>query len=142
MNPVNKWNGGVILLMANNTDISRTSSMDILRRIFGDKWKFLTICHLFNGPMRFGELQYFLDSITKKVLTENLRELEQLGIIYRIIYPGSTTRVEYALTKLGKTLRPIIQSCNSWCLHYSHEYRQGLVNSGKTEVEAFLEMQE
>ena len=57
-----------------------TSTFEIVRRLCGDKWKFLIICYLFNGPKRYGELQYHLDSIKPKVLTENLKELEDLGI--------------------------------------------------------------
>ena len=60
-----------------------TSTFEIVRRLCGDKWKFLIICYLFNGPKRYGELQYHLDSIKPKVLTENLKELEDLGIIQR-----------------------------------------------------------
>ena len=56
-----------------------TSTFEIVRRLCGDKWKFLIICYLFNGPKRYGELQYHLDSIKPKVLTENLKELEDLG---------------------------------------------------------------
>ena len=58
-----------------------TSTFEIVRRLCGDKWKFLIICYLFNGAKRYGELQYHLDSIKPKVLTENLKELEDLGII-------------------------------------------------------------
>ena len=63
-----------------------TSTFEIVRRLCGDKWKFLIICYLFNGPKRYGELQYHLDSIKPKVLTENLKELEDLGIIQRTSY--------------------------------------------------------
>ena len=75
-----------------------TSTFEIVRRLCGDKWKFLIICYLFNGPKRYGELQYHLDSIKPKVLTENLKELEDLGIIQRTSYEGNTLHVEYCLT--------------------------------------------
>ena len=80
-----------------------TSTFEIVRRLCGDKWKFLIICYLFNGPKRYGELQYHLDSIKPKVLTENLKELEDLGIIQRTSYEGNTLHVEYCLTHLGET---------------------------------------
>lgn len=57
-----------------------TSTFEIVRRLCGDKWKFLIICYLFNGPKRYGELQYHLDSIKPKVLTENLKELEDWAL--------------------------------------------------------------
>ena len=105
-----------------------TSSFEIIRRICGDKWKFLTICYLFNGPKRFGELQYHVDSITQKVLTENLRELEQLNIVRRTAYQESSPRVQYSLTQQGESLQPIFQSLISWGLNYSREYRQRMEN--------------
>ena len=107
-----------------------TSSFEIIRRICGDKWKFLTICYLFNGPKRFGELQYHVDSITQKVLTENLRELEHLGIVCRTTYQETPPRVVYSLTQRGETLQPIFQSLIVWGLNYSREYRQRLENKG------------
>ena len=75
-----------------------TSSFEIVRRLCGDKWKFLIICYLFNGAKRYGELQYHLDSIKPKVLTENLKELEDLGILQRTSYEGNILHVEYCLT--------------------------------------------
>ena len=86
-----------------------TSTFEIVRRLCGDKWKFLIICYLFNGPKRYGELQYHLDSIKPKVLTENLKELEDL---------------EYCLTHLGETLQPIFQELIMWGLNYSQERRK------------------
>ena len=98
-----------------------TSTFEIVRRLCGDKWKFLIICYLFNGPKRYGELQYHLDSIKPKVLTENLKELEDLGIIQRTSYEGNTLHVEYCLTHLGETLQPIFQELIMWGLNYSQE---------------------
>lgn len=103
-----------------------TSSFEIVRRICGDKWKFLLLCYLFNGPKRFGELQYHLDSIKQKVLTENLKELEQLGLICRISYPEVPPKVEYSLTALGDSLQPIFQELIIWGLNYSQEQRRQL----------------
>lgn len=104
-------------------DYTYQSSLDISRKICGDKWKFLIICNLFNGPKRFGELLYFVDSITKKVLTENLRELERYGFIERTTYPGSIKRVEYRLTDIALELKPIFQSLIAWSLKYSHLHK-------------------
>jgi DNA-binding HxlR family transcriptional regulator len=115
------------------SDNELTSSFEVIRRISGDKWKFLIICYLFNGHKRFGELQYHIDSITKKVLTENLRELEDMAIIKRKVYPVNTYHVEYSLTKIGYTLQPIFQSLIIWSLSYSNEYRQRLEQESKTE---------
>lgn len=107
-----------------------TSSFEIIRRICGDKWKFLTLCYLFNGPKRFGELQYHLDSITQKVLTENLRSMEQMGLICRVSYPGTPLRVEYSLTEMGQSLQPIFQELIVWGLNYSQEQRRRFRDGG------------
>lgn len=105
-----------------------TSSFEIVRRICGDKWKFLILCYLFNGSKRFGELQYHLDSIKQKVLAENLKELEQLGLICRISYPEVPPKVEYSLTELGDSLQPIFQELIIWGLNYSQQQRLQLRN--------------
>ncbi len=94
------------------------SSFDIIQQLCGDKWKFLIICSLFNGPRRFGELLYQVDSITKKVLTENLRSLEDIGILTRTLYPGKVKRVEYSLTETGLSLKPIFHTLIEWSVSY------------------------
>lgn len=102
------------------------SSFEIIRRLSGDKWKFLIITYLFNGKKRFGELLYHVDSITKKVLAENLRELENLGIVYRVSYSEAAPRVEYSLTEIGYSLQPIFQQLIMWSLKFSQEYKNRL----------------
>lgn len=102
------------------------SSFEIIRRLSGDKWKFLIITYLFNGKKRFGELLYHVDSITKKVLAENLRELENLGIVYRVSYCEAAPRVEYSLTEIGYSLQPIFQQLIMWSLKFSQEYKNRL----------------
>lgn len=97
------------------------TSLEISRKICGDKWKFLIICNLFNGPKRFGELLYYVDSVTKKVLTENLRELERYGLVIRESFPGSVVTVEYRLTDIALELKPIFQCLIKWSLDYSEK---------------------
>ncbi|MGE4485988.1 MAG: winged helix-turn-helix transcriptional regulator [Oscillospiraceae bacterium] len=109
-----------------NNEQDLISSFEIIRRITGDKWKFLIITHLFNGKKRFGELQYHIDSITKKVLTENLRELENYGIVFRKECPGVTPKTEYALTDIGSSLQPVFESLIIWSLGYSNLYKEQL----------------
>ncbi len=100
------------------------SSFDIIQQLCGDKWKFLIICNLFNGPKRFGELLYLVDSITKKVLTENLRDLEDIGILTRTTYPGKVKKVEYSLTETGLSLKPILYALVEWGVSYfSHSHK-------------------
>lgn len=112
------------------------SSFEIIRRISGDKWKFLIITHLFNGKRRFSELLYYIDSISKKVLAENLRELEHLGILYRVTYDDAVPKVEYSLTSIGYSLQPVFQSLILWSLNYATAYKEQLRILQEQESEA------
>lgn len=83
-------------------------------QLIGNKWKLLIIRNLLQRPWRFNELQKNLDGISQKVLTDNLRSLEADGIITRTIYPQVPPKVEYALSKLGESLRPILNDMRVW----------------------------
>lgn len=104
-------------------NMAMMSCFEVIRSICGDKWKFLMICYLFNGPRRFGELMYHLDTISQKVLSENLRELETLGIIERINYQEIPPHVEYSLTVTGQSLQPIFHDLIVWGLNYAQEQK-------------------
>jgi DNA-binding HxlR family transcriptional regulator len=83
--------------------------------IIGGKWKPSIIYYLNTaGVCRFGELQRYIPHITKKMLTQQLRELERDGIIHREVFSQVPPRVEYSLTKYGKTLEPIFQALADW----------------------------
>ncbi|MBS5065436.1 MAG: helix-turn-helix transcriptional regulator [Hungatella hathewayi] len=99
--------------------IMKMTGLDLVRRIIGDKWKILIICHLFNGTNRLSTLMYYIDGITQKVLTENLRQLEKDKIIYRTVIEEKPLKVEYSLTEIGISLKPIIESLIAWSLEYN-----------------------
>ncbi|MBQ6520267.1 MAG: helix-turn-helix transcriptional regulator [Anaerolineaceae bacterium] len=82
--------------------------------LIGNKWKLLIIRNLLMRPWRFNELHRDLDGISQKVLTDNLRQLESDGIITRTIYPEVPPRVEYALSDLGNSMRPILDAMQEW----------------------------
>ncbi len=82
--------------------------------LIGSKWKILIIRNLMARPWRFNELKKDLDGISQKVLTDSLRSMEADGIITRTVYPEVPPRVEYALSDLGLTLKPIISSMAEW----------------------------
>ena len=82
--------------------------------LIGGKWKLLIIRNLLQRPWRFNELKKDLEGISQKVLTESLRSMEEDGIITRTVYPEVPPRVEYALSDLGKTLKPILDSMVEW----------------------------
>ena len=91
-----------------NCPVSLTTS------IIGGKWKPTILFFLESGTRRFGELQRLIPGTTKKMLIQQLRELERDQIISRKVYPEVPPRVEYSLTKHGETLRPILQLMSGW----------------------------
>jgi DNA-binding HxlR family transcriptional regulator len=82
--------------------------------LIGGKWKCTILCHLFNQPQRPGELRRLISGISQKVLTEKLRELENDGVIERIVYPEIPPRVEYKLTEFGLSLDGVITAMCNW----------------------------
>jgi DNA-binding HxlR family transcriptional regulator len=86
--------------------------------VIGGKWKPLILWALGDNVMRFNELQKGLPGVNSKMLTKQLRELEQDGIILRTIYPEVPPRVEYTITDFGRTLIPILQALCNWGAHY------------------------
>ena len=83
-------------------------------QLIGNKWKLLIIRNLLDRPWRFNELQRNLEGISQKVLTDSLRSMEADGIITRTVYPEVPPRVEYALSELGESMRPILDSMKAW----------------------------
>lgn len=87
-------------------------------QMIGSKWKLLIMRNLLVRPWRFNELKKNLEGISQKVLTDSLRSMEDDGIIIRTVYPEVPPRVEYALSELGESMRPIIKSMEQWGLDY------------------------
>ncbi|MBE5773374.1 MAG: helix-turn-helix transcriptional regulator [Clostridiales bacterium] len=83
-------------------------------QVIGSKWKLLIMRNLLERPWRFNELQKNLEGISQKVLTDSLRSMEADGIITRTVYPEVPPRVEYALSPLGETMRPILDAMQAW----------------------------
>ena len=89
-------------------------------QLIGNKWKLLIMRNLLVRPWRFNELQKNLDGISQKVLTDCLRAMEADGIITRTVYAEVPPRVEYALSELGESMRPILNSMEQWGLSYKN----------------------
>ena len=87
-------------------------------QLIGSKWKLLILRNLLVRPWRFNELRKGLDGISQKVLTDSLRSMEEDGIITRTVYPEVPPRVEYALSELGESMRPIIKSMEDFGNYY------------------------
>ena len=86
--------------------------------LIGNKWKLLIMRNLLVRPWRFNELHKSLEGISQKVLTDSLRQMEADGIITRTVFPEVPPRVEYALSELGESMRPILQSMENWGTEY------------------------
>jgi DNA-binding HxlR family transcriptional regulator len=86
--------------------------------LIGSKWKLLIMRNLLVRPWRFNELQRSLEGISQKVLTDNLRSMESDGIIIRTVYPEVPPRVEYSLSELGESMRPILNTMQDWGNNY------------------------
>ena len=90
--------------------------------MISDKWKILIMRDLLPGTKRFGELKKSIDGISQKVLTTKLRDMEKSGLLSRTVYPEVPPRVEYTLTELGQSLRPIIKSMQDWGINYQSSH--------------------
>ena len=92
--------------------------------LIGSKWKLLILRNLMARPWRFNELRKDLAGISQKVLTDSLRSMEEDGLVTRTIYAEVPPRVEYALSDLGESMRPIIQSMQEWGLYYQGQRKE------------------
>lgn len=92
--------------------------------LIGSKWKLLILRNLMARPWRFNELKKDLNGVSQKVLTDSLRSLEEDGIVTCTVYPEVPPRVEYALSDLGESMRPIIDVMQRWGLEYQARMRQ------------------
>jgi len=93
-------------------------------QLIGNKWKLLIIRNLLQRTWRFNELQRSLYGISQKVLTDNLRAMERDGLIIRTVYAEVPPRVEYSLSKLGESLRPILAAMQAWGESYKAQHKK------------------
>ena len=89
--------------------------------LISDKWKVLIIRDLLPGTKRFGELKKSIGSVSPKVLTSQLRQMEESGLLTRTVYPEVPPRVEYTLTELGQSLRPVLDALWNWGNNYKEK---------------------
>ena len=89
--------------------------------LISDRWKVLIIRDLLGGTKRFGELKKSVGNISQKVLTSNLRSMEEDGLLTREVFPEVPPRVEYTLTETGYSLKPILDSMTDWGMAYKRK---------------------
>ena len=89
--------------------------------LIGDKWKVLILRDLMPGTKRFGELKKSIGSVSQKVLTAQLRDMEEKGLVSRQVYAQVPPRVAYSLTELGRSLKPILDAMWNWGTEYKSQ---------------------
>lgn len=97
-----------------NYDFSKACPVEAALEVIGGKWKGIILYHLLDGEMRFSELKRQVGSVTQRMLTKQLRELENDGLITRNVYAVVPPKVEYSLTEKGHTLDPILIALRDW----------------------------
>ncbi|NEO52258.1 MAG: helix-turn-helix transcriptional regulator [Okeania sp. SIO3B5] len=97
---------------------------EITLKVIGGRWKLLIIKELFHGVKRFNELYRSLQGVTHKMLTQQLREMEADGIVHREIYLQVPPKVEYSLTSLGKSLKPMIHEMHQWGIEHLNYHQE------------------
>lgn len=100
-------------------DKEYTCAIDVTLAVVGGKWKASILWHLAQATMRFSDLQRQFSDTTRKMLTQQLRELEADGLVHREVYPQVPPKVEYSLTEKGKSIYPILEMMCTWGREYS-----------------------
>ncbi len=95
-------------------EVSNYCNTEIVLSVVGGKWKLLILKYLLLGTRRFSELKSSIPAVTHRMLTRQLRELENDALIKRTVYPEVPARVEYCLTEVGRTLEPLIDQFHDW----------------------------
>jgi len=108
--------------------------VEITLALLGNKWKVLILRELFKGTRRFGELSRGVPNISQKMLTQQLRQMEEDNLVSRKIYAEVPPRVEYSLTDIGTSLRPILDAMHKWGAKYLMQ--TGKKREGKKLVQA------
>lgn len=101
-----------------------TCPVETTLTLIGDKWKVLILRDLLTGTKRFGELKKSIGNVSQKVLTAQLRNMEENGLVNRKVYAEVPPRVEYSLTKLGQSLKPILDAMWNWGEDYKEKYNK------------------
>ena len=96
--------------------------VELTAKLIGDKWKLMILRDLMNGTKRFGELKKSLGTISQKVLTTQLRDMEEKGLVNRTVYAEVPPKVEYSLTETGQSLKPVLDAMIHWGVEYQKKH--------------------
>lgn len=121
--------GGIAMTKGKMTKELPACPVETTLMLIGDKWKVLILRDLLPGTKRFGELKKSIGSVSQKVLTSQLRDMEECGLVNRKVYAEVPPRVEYSLTPLGQSLKPILDVMWNW----GEEYK-ATVNQNKKDI--------
>ena len=97
-------------------------AVEVTLSVMGGTWKPIILFHLLHGKKRFSELSRTIGAITQRMLTLQLRELEDAGIVLRTVYAEVPPRVDYELTELGRSLQPVLIAMRNWGTEYSKSF--------------------
>lgn len=100
--------------LQNENAIISTCGMAYTLGVIGGRWKPAILCRLRTGTKRYSELKNDIEGISERMLVAQLRELEAVGLVERIVYAEVPPRVEYRMTKMGKTIDPVLQAMSNW----------------------------
>ena len=103
-----------------------TCPVETTLTLISDKWKVLILRDLMNGTKRFGELKKSIGHVSQKVLTTQLRQMEESGLVDRKVYAEVPPRVEYTLTEVGYSLKPVLDAMWAWGEEYKEELSNGV----------------
>lgn len=101
-------------------------AVEVTLSVMGGTWKPIVLFHLLHGKKRFSELARTIPAITQRMLTLQLRELEEAGIVVRTVHAEVPPRVDYELTELGRSLKPILIAMRDWGTDYAKDHGEGL----------------
>jgi len=104
--------------MSNRCAKYNTCPMTLFHKLVSGKWKILVLWYLSSGCLRFSEIKRKLPDVTQKMLTNQLRSLEEDGLVHREIYPVIPPKVEYSLTKMGEKMIPLLEQMYSYGIEY------------------------
>lgn len=109
--------------IADDTRPHEICPMVLVHKLLSGKWKILILWYLVNGPLRFSDIKRNLPNVTQKMLTNQLRSLEDDNLIYRKVYPVVPPKVEYGLTEVGIKIIPVLESMHNYGQEYISEMK-------------------